>query len=39
MYGTHIVLVMDASVECMCFNANAFESQGKYTHEQTIDDE
>jgi hypothetical protein len=39
MYGTHIVVVMDASVECMCFSANAFENQSKYTHEQTIDDE
>ncbi len=39
MYGTHIVVVMEAGVECMCFNTNAFESQGKYTHEQTIDDE
>ncbi len=39
MYTTHIVIVMEAGVECMCYSANAFESQGKYTHEQTIDDE
>jgi hypothetical protein len=35
MYATHIVVVMEANVECMCFNKN----QGKYIHEQTIDDE
>jgi hypothetical protein len=39
MYATHIVVVMEANVECMCSNTNAFESQGKYIHEQTIDDE
>jgi hypothetical protein len=39
MYATHIVFVMEAGVECMCFSINAFESQGKYIHEQTINDE
>jgi len=39
MYGTHIVVVMEVGVECMCFNTYALESQGKYTHEQTIDSE
>ncbi len=39
MYATHIVVVMEVVVECMCSNTNAFESQGKYTHEQTIDNE
>ncbi len=38
MYATHIVVVMEAGVECMCSNTNAFESQGKYIHEQTIED-
>ncbi len=38
-YGTHIVVVMEASVECMCSSTNAIESQGKYIHEQTIDNE
>jgi hypothetical protein len=36
MYETHIVFVMEASVECMCSNTNAIENQSKYTHEQTI---
>ncbi len=39
MYATHIVVVMEAHVECMCFSANEIETQGKYIHEQTIDDE
>jgi hypothetical protein len=39
MYATHIVIGMEASVECMCCNTNAFENQGKYSHEQTIDNE
>jgi len=39
MYATHIVVIMEASVECMCSNTNAFENQGKYIHEQTINDE
>jgi hypothetical protein len=39
MHATHIILVMEASVECMCSNIIALESQGKYTHEQTIDNE
>jgi hypothetical protein len=39
MYGTHIVVVMEASVECMCSSTNAIENQSKYTHEQTIDNE
>jgi hypothetical protein len=39
MYTTHIVVVMEVGVECMCSNTNAFESQRKYTHEQTIEDE
>ncbi len=39
MYANHIVVVMEANVECMCSNIDAFESQGKYIHEQTIDDE
>ncbi len=39
MYATHIVVVMEVVVECMCSNTNAFENQGKYTHENTIDNE
>jgi hypothetical protein len=39
MYATHIVVVMEVDVECMCSITYAFESQGKYTHEQTIDNE
>jgi hypothetical protein len=39
MYATHIVVVMEVGVECMCFSTNAIETQGKYTHEQTIDNE
>jgi len=38
MYATHIV-VMEVGVECMCSSTNAIESQSKYTHEQTIDNE
>jgi len=37
--STHIVVVMEASDECMCSNTNALESQSKYIHEQTIDNE
>jgi len=33
MYATRIVIVMEASVECMYSNTNALESQSKYTHE------
>jgi hypothetical protein len=33
------VVVMEVGVECMCSNTNAIENQGKYTHEQTIDNE
>jgi len=33
MYATHIVVVMEVGVECMCSNTYAFESQGKYIHE------
>jgi len=36
---TCVIVVMEVGVECMCSNTNAFESQGKYIHEQTIDDE
>jgi hypothetical protein len=39
MYATHIVVVMEASVECICRNTNAFENRGKYNHEQTIENE
>ncbi len=39
MYATHIIVVMEAGAECMCLSTNAFESQGKYIHEQTIDNE
>jgi hypothetical protein len=39
IYATHIVVVMEASVECICSNTNAHENQGKYIHEQTIDNE
>ncbi len=39
MCATHIIVVVEASVECMCSNTYALESQGKYTHEQTIDNE
>jgi hypothetical protein len=39
MYATHIVVVMEVGVECMCSSTNAIESQCKYTHEQTIDNE
>ncbi len=39
MYATHIIVVMEVGVECMGFSTNALESQGKYTHEQTIDNE
>ncbi len=36
MYATHIVVVMEVGAEWMCSNTYAFESQGKYTHEQTM---
>jgi hypothetical protein len=39
MDATHIVVVMEVNVECMCSSTNAIESQGKYIHEQTIDNE
>jgi hypothetical protein len=39
MHETHIIVVMEANVECMCSSTIAIESQGKYTHEQTIDNE
>ncbi len=39
MYAIHIIFVMEVGVKCMCFSTNALESQGKYIHEQTIDDE
>jgi hypothetical protein len=39
MYATHIVVVIEAGVECMCLNTNAFESQNKYIHEQIVDNE
>ncbi len=39
MYAIHIVVVIKASVECMCSSTNAFESQSKYIHEQTVDNE
>jgi hypothetical protein len=39
MYGTHIVVIMEVGIECMCSSTNVIESQGKYTHEQTIDNE
>ncbi len=39
MYPTHIVVVMEACVECTSSNTNEVESQGKYIHEQIIDDE
>jgi hypothetical protein len=39
MHATHIVVVMEACVECTCSNTNEVENQGKYIHEQTIDDE
>jgi hypothetical protein len=38
MYATHIV-VMEVGAEWMCFNKNVVESQGKYIHEQTINNE
>jgi hypothetical protein len=31
LYATHIIVVMEAGVECMCSNTHALESQGKYT--------
>jgi hypothetical protein len=37
--ATHIVVVMEAGVECMCSSTYALENQGKYIHEQTIDNE
>jgi hypothetical protein len=39
MYATHTTVVMEAGGECMCFSTNAFESQGKYIREKTIDNE
>jgi hypothetical protein len=33
MYATHIVVVMEAGVECMYSITNALESQSKYTYE------
>jgi hypothetical protein len=39
MYATHIVVVMEVGVECICSSTNAFESQGEYIHEQIIDNE
>jgi hypothetical protein len=39
MYATCIIVVMEAGGECMCSNTNAFENEGKYTHEQNIDNE
>jgi hypothetical protein len=39
MYATHIVVVIEVVVKCMSSNTNAFENQGKYIHEQTIDNE
>ncbi len=39
MYATRTIVVMEAGGECMCSTTNAFESQGKYIHEQTIDNE
>jgi hypothetical protein len=28
MYATHIIVVMEPCVKCMCYSTNAFESQG-----------
>jgi hypothetical protein len=39
MYATHIIVVMKVDVKCIYYSTNALESQGKYIHEQTIDDE
>ncbi len=39
MYAIHIVIVMKAGVECKWSNTNALESQGKYIHEQTINNQ
>jgi hypothetical protein len=39
IYATHIVVVMEVGAKCMSSSTNAFENQGKYIHEQTIDDE
>jgi hypothetical protein len=39
MYATHTIVVMEVGGECMCYSINAFESQAKYIHEKTIDDE
>jgi hypothetical protein len=39
MYATHVVVVIEVGVKCMCSSTNAFESQGKYIHEQTVDNE
>jgi hypothetical protein len=39
MYATHIVVVMVVGAKCICSNTNALESQSKYIHEETIDNE
>jgi hypothetical protein len=39
MYATHIVVVIEAGVECMCYNTNALESQGKYIKKWIVDNE
>jgi hypothetical protein len=39
MYQIHIIIAMEAGVECMWSNTNALESQSKYIHEQTINNE
>jgi hypothetical protein len=39
MYATHIVVVMEMGAEWICFSTNAVENQGKYIHEQTINNE
>jgi hypothetical protein len=37
MYATHIVVVvMEVGAKCMYSNTYAFENQGKYIHEQTM---
>jgi hypothetical protein len=36
MYATHVVVVMEACLECICSNTNALESQGKYIHEKPL---
>jgi hypothetical protein len=39
MFVIHIVVVIEVGVECMWSSTNAFKSQSKYTHEQTINNE